>query len=92
IPWRSECYRRFRLRPHDIGHFVECPLSERPADLGQGSPLAVGQAQTTLDLLSKNTILGRQVIIPQKQFLINRSRDVRQHCLPADRVSSRELE
>ncbi len=55
-----------RLRPHDIGHFAECPLSELPADLGESSPLAISQPQTTCDLISKNTVLGGKDLVAKE--------------------------
>ena len=81
-----------RLRSYDTRHLFERSLAEPFPDLGQGSALTVSQAQTTPEPIPQNAILGHEVLIAQQQFLINRSGDVRQHCRPVHRVSSRELE
>ena len=81
----------YRLRPHDACYPFKRSLAELFSDLSQGSPLAVGQAQTALELISKNSILGNELLVPLEQLLINRSRDVGQHSRPVHRVSSREL-
>ena len=59
-----------RLRPHDACYLFERSPAELFSDLNQGSPFAVGQAQTALELISKNSILGNEVLIPQEQLLI----------------------
>ena len=60
----------------DTGHLLERLLTEPLADLGQRPPLAIGQAQTPLDLISKNAVLSSKVLVAQEQFLVYRARDV----------------
>ena len=76
-----------RIGPDDTRHLFERALAELFSDLRQGSPLTIGQAQTALQLISKNTILGNEVLVAQEQFSVDRSRDVRQHGLPVHCVS-----
>ena len=50
-----------RIGPDDTRYLFERSLAELFSDLGQRSPLTIGQAQTALQLISKNTILGNEV-------------------------------
>ena len=69
---------------HKVSAFSELPLLPELACQAvfrsrPRSPLTIGQAQTPLQLISKNTILGNEVFVAQEQFSIDRSRDARQH-------------
>ena len=46
-------------------------------------------AQATLDLISKNSILGHKILVAQQQLFVDRPGDVRQHGLPVHRHSFR---
>ncbi len=73
-----------RLGPYDAGHLLERLLAE----LGQRSPLAIGQAQTPFDLISKNAVLSCKILVAQEQFLVYRACDVSQQFLPVRRLSN----
>ena len=72
----------------DVGYLLQSFLAKPLTNLGQRLPFTVGQTQATLDLVSKNAVLGRQVLVPQQEFLINRARDVGQQFLPVHRLSN----
>ena len=77
------------IGPDDTRYLFECSLANLFSDLGQCSPLTIAQAQTALQLIAENTILGNEVLVAQEQFVIDRSCDVRQRCLPVHCVSPR---
>jgi len=52
------------------------------SDLGQRNLLAFRKQQATLDLISQDPVLRRQILVPQQEFLIDRSGDLSQHACP----------
>ena len=62
-----------RLGLHYARHLVERSLAELFSDLGQCPPFAIRQAQATLDPISKNSILGHKILVPQEKLLIHGS-------------------
>ena len=71
-----------------------CNLSERSTtksltDLREYSTFAVGQLRTTRDLVAENAVLRREVLVPQKQLLVDRAGHVRQQLLPVHRSTGR---
>ncbi len=59
------------LGSHDIGHLLERLLAELLSDLGQRSPLAIRQPQAPSDLISKNAVLGSEILVTQQELLIH---------------------
>ena len=55
-----------RVGFHDTRDLVEGLLTETPSYLSQRPPFAIGQAQATLDLISKNSILRGEVLVPEE--------------------------
>ena len=44
------------------------------SELGQRPPFAIGQAQATLGLISKNSILGHKILVAQEQLFVHERR------------------
>ena len=60
-----------RVGLHDAHNLLKRPLAETLPDFGQCPPFANGQAQTTLDLIPKNPILGHKIFVPQEKLLVH---------------------
>ncbi len=45
--------------------------AERLADIGQRSALAVGEPETAADLSTRNAVLRGEVLVAEKQLLVN---------------------
>ncbi|MFO1499682.1 MAG: hypothetical protein U1G07_15030 [Verrucomicrobiota bacterium] len=60
-----------RLGPNDLGHFLQGFSSQALADFSQRDALGIAQPQATLDLASENPVLGDEVFVAQKEFLID---------------------
>jgi len=67
-----------QLLSADTDHSFWVPELAGKTDL---VPNPYGQ-KTHLDLGSENPILGGKILVPQQQFLVHRSGDVRQHARP----------
>jgi hypothetical protein len=71
-----------RIRLRDSRQFFQGFPSEPLGDLSQCRLFTFGKQQSTLDLTSPDTVLCRQILIPQQEFLIDRSGEVGHHPRP----------
>ena len=60
------------------GHLLQSFASESLADLSKRASLRIRQPQPGWQVRPQNSVLRRQVLVLQKQFLVRQSRDIRQ--------------
>ncbi len=71
-----------RVGLHDAHNLLKRPLAETLPDFGQCPPFAIGQAQTTLNLIPKNQILGHKILERQPRQQDPRTRGPVESALP----------
>ena len=65
-----------------LGDFLKCLLPQFLADLGQGDAFGIAEVETSLDLVAKDGVFCRQILITQENVLFHRTRDTGQQGLP----------
>jgi hypothetical protein len=60
-----------RLRPNDLGHFLQSFSPQTFADLGQGPALRIAQAQPAFDLVSQDPVFGEEILVSEEEFWID---------------------
>ncbi len=66
----------------DTSDFLQRFPPKTLADLGQRGPLAIGQAESGLEVRFQNAVLRREIFVLKKQFLIHQTGHVHQQARP----------
>ncbi|HEY6384765.1 MAG TPA: hypothetical protein VIX91_03695 [Candidatus Acidoferrum sp.] len=66
----------------DTSDFLQRFPPQTFADLGQRGPLAIGQAESRLEVRFQNAVLRREILVLKKEFLIHQTGHVRQQARP----------
>ena len=69
------------------GYLVQSFASESFADVSKRATLRIRQVQPCRQVCAENTVLRSEVLVLQKQFLIDQPRDIRQQTRPLTVVS-----
>jgi len=70
------------VRFGDARHLGQSLPAEPFTDLGQGGSFGVGQAQSGGEVFPQNSILRREILVLQQQFLVYQAGHVRQQAYP----------
>ncbi len=74
--------RQDRLRSDNLCDFLQRFASEPLGNLRQTDALRISELNSISDLISKDSILHYQILIPKQEFFVNRAGDICEHSLP----------
>ena len=78
---------QYSLRLNDSRNFFEGFAAQLLANFGEDLSLAVGELDTSLNLVSDNTVLRYEKLVAQLQLLVDAASDVRQKSFPVQRCN-----
>src|SRR5262245_61299766 len=73
---------QYRFRSDNVRDILQRFATQSLGHFGQADSLRICESDSTFDLMTKDSILRNQILIPKQELLVDRTGDIGQHSLP----------